>query len=50
MVFDRPGTTYDGTIDVGGFSYPGGHAAGAAALGTKVKTVLRQPVRFCGRS
>jgi len=32
LVFDRARPVYDGTIEVGGLSFPSGHSSGAAAL------------------
>jgi len=43
LIFNRQRPAYDGTIDMGGLSFPSGHSAGAAALATAL-VVLVWPV------
>jgi membrane-associated phospholipid phosphatase len=40
VIFDRPRPANDGTIETSGFSYPSGHAAGAAATASILVLVL----------
>jgi membrane-associated phospholipid phosphatase len=48
-IFDRARPSYDGTIAMGGFSYPSGHAASAAALGTILLLVFWPVLSRAGR-
>jgi membrane-associated phospholipid phosphatase len=49
VIFDRPRPDYDGTIEIYGLSYPSGHAAGAAAVGTILLVVFWPLLSRAGR-
>ena len=48
-IFERARPSYDGTIALGGFSYPSGHAASTAALGTILLLVFWPLLSRAGR-